>query len=345
MSTLDDLPADQRATLSLLLRQRKDYAEVAQLLQIDEHAVHDRAHAALAVLAPRLARELTAQGREEIGDYMLGQRSLADRLRARSLLEDSPAARAWASALAVELAPLAAGPLPEIPGDEAPGNGTAATPREPDSASAPGLGAAAAPDGGAPDPPGPPAGAPDAVGPPAGARDGTRLPSSRVGGAIVLALIAAVVVAVVLITSGGGSSHHRASTAASGSTASSTGAGSSTSRATETKRLTLTSPNPSSKALGVAAVLNEGKTYAFYLAAERLAPSHGFFYAVWLYNSPTSYEPLSKSPPVGSNGRLQGGSLLPANAASYRQMILTRETSEHAARPGPIVLQGEFALR
>ena len=53
MSRLDELPPDQRAALSLLLRQRKSYAEVATLLGISERAVHDRAHAALAVLAPR----------------------------------------------------------------------------------------------------------------------------------------------------------------------------------------------------------------------------------------------------------------------------------------------------
>jgi hypothetical protein len=338
MSRLDDLPADQRATLSLLLAQGKDYAEVAQLLQIGEQAVHDRAHAALAVLAPREARDLTPQRREEIGDYLLGQRSLADRMQARSLLEDSATARAWAGAIAAELAPLASGPLPEIPAGPAADdrNGVAAAQQGSETA-APQLAtgeasslatAAPASTGGGP---------PDDAGARPGTRD-ARLPSSRVGGAIVLAVIAAVVVAVVLITSGGGSSHHRASTTASSTR------GSSTSRATETKRLTLTSPSPSSKALGVAAVLQERSTYAFYLAAERLAPSRGFFYAVWLYNSPTSYEPLSKSPPVGSDGRLQGGALLPSNAAQYHQMILTRETSEHPGRPGPIVLQGEFAL-
>ena len=58
MSRLDDLPPDQRATLSLLLRNRKSYADVAQLLDIAPRAVHDRAHAALAVLAPRQARDL-----------------------------------------------------------------------------------------------------------------------------------------------------------------------------------------------------------------------------------------------------------------------------------------------
>ena len=63
MGRLDELPPDQRATLSLLLRQRKTYAEVAVLLGIAETAVHDRAHAALAVLAPRQARELTPDRR------------------------------------------------------------------------------------------------------------------------------------------------------------------------------------------------------------------------------------------------------------------------------------------
>jgi len=105
MSRLDDLPPDQRATLSLLLRSRKSYAEVATLLDIQERAVHDRAHAALAVLAARQARELTAERREEVGDYLLGQRrTVAERLATRSYLESSSLARDWAKALAGELA-------------------------------------------------------------------------------------------------------------------------------------------------------------------------------------------------------------------------------------------------
>ena len=116
MSRLDDLPPDQRATLSLLLRRRKSYADVAAMLDIDERAVHDRAHAALAVLAAAQARELSAEQREEVGDYLLGQRSGAERLATRTYLEGSPQSRAWAHALTAELAPLAAGaPLPEIP--------------------------------------------------------------------------------------------------------------------------------------------------------------------------------------------------------------------------------------
>ena len=43
MSRLDDLHQDQRAALSLLLRQGKSYAEVASLLGIEQRAVHARA--------------------------------------------------------------------------------------------------------------------------------------------------------------------------------------------------------------------------------------------------------------------------------------------------------------
>lgn len=158
------------------------------------------------------------------------------------------------------------------------------------------------------------------------------------------------IVAVVLLTGGNGNSHNHANSAAASSSSaansSSTKASSTstTGKATEDKRIELSPPDSASKAVGVAEVLSEGKTYAFYLAAEHLPPSKGFFYAVWLYNSPTSAEALTRSPTVGSNGRLQGGALLPANAGDYHTMLLTRETSERPTTPGPVVLSGAFGL-
>jgi hypothetical protein len=317
MSRLDDLPPDQRATLSLLLRSRKSYADVAALLEIPERAVRDRAHAALAVLAPAQARALGAEQREELGDYLLGQRAGAgERLATRTLLEGSAAARGWAGALAEELQPLSSEPLPEIPsGAEEPAAGApepaARAPRE------------------------------------RLAHPRTALPSSRRAGAALLGAIAvAVIVVVVLIVSGGGSSKHNAGAqAASASTAAGeTGATGTQAKAKEDKRITLTSPDPASKATGVAEVLSEGTQYAFYLAAEHLAPSKGFFYAVWLYNSPSSFEALSRAPNVGSSGSVQGGALLPKDAAKYNTMLLTRETSSKPSSPGPVVLRGSFAL-
>jgi hypothetical protein len=331
MSRLDDLPPDQQATLSLLLSRRKSYAEVAALLGISEQAVHDRAQAALAVLAPGRARELTAERRAEVGNYLLGQQaSVAERLATRTYLEGSADARAWAHAISAEILPLCSAPLPEIPnGPPPPAAGAVAPPAEPQRGDRQPSPARAGRSGWV------------------RARHGQ--PSSRVGGALLLALIAAaVIVAVVLIAGGGGGSSH-ATTTATGSSSSTAGSSAAKTKATsggptEDQRLTLTSPDPTSKAAGVVEILSESGKHAFYLAAEHLPPSHGFFYAVWLYNSPSSHEALSKSPPVGSNGRLQGGALLPSNAGNYHTMLLTRETSERPSHPGPVVLSGPFSL-
>jgi hypothetical protein len=357
MSRLDDLPPDQRATLSLLLRRRKSYADVATMLDIAERAVHDRAHAALAVLAAPQARELSAEQREEVGDYLLGQRTgAAERLATRTYLEGSPQARAWAHALTAELAPLAAGTsLPEIPaGAKAPrrARGVEATPAAP-TPSARAQASSTQPTSGEVDegsstrPSLPPT---QHAQRPSDSRASTS--RSRLGGALLLAVIVAViVVAVVLIAdSGGGGSHSSSGSVASetetGTTSSTGSTGTQTGKAKEDKRITLSSPDSTSKSAGVAEVLSEGNQYAIYLAAQHLPESKGkgFFYAVWLYNSATSFEAVSRAPEVGSNGSVQGGALLPKDAGKYHTMLLTRETASTPTKPGPVVLTGPFAL-
>ncbi len=350
MSRLDDLPPDQRATLSLLLRRRKSYADVAAMLDIEERAVHDRAHAALAVLAAPQARELSAEQREQVGDYLLGQRSsAAERLATRTYLEGSPQARAWAHALTAELAPLSAGaPLPEIPAAAQPRPQPPASPTPPATPPRPPSRTRTAAEEGGPAgagslPPGPPRRQRTDV-----ARGASR---SRLGGALLLAaIIAVIVVAVVLLTYGGGGSHSASGSVASetetGATSSTGSTGTQTGKAKEDKRITLRSPDSASKSVGVAEVLSEGNQYAIYLAAQHLPESKGkgFFYAVWLYNSATSFEAVSRAPEVGSNGSVQGGALLPKDAGKYHKMLLTRETASTPTKPGPVVLSGAFAL-
>jgi hypothetical protein len=320
MSRLDDLLPDQRATLSLLLRTRRTYADVAALLDISERAVHDRAHAALAVLATPQARALTPDRRAEVGDYLLGQRAGAgERLATRTYLEGSPQARAWAAAVAEQLRPLSDAPLALIPA------ASPAAPVTPAGASSPASPSEA----------------------PAGRRSFPSAPSSRRAGALLLAAIVAIVVVVVIVVNSGGSSGRSgAGSAGAPSTNSSATAstGTSSARAKEDRRITLTSPDPASKAVGIAEVLSEGSQYAFYLAAEHLPPSKGFFYAVWLYNSPTSFEALSRAPNVGANGSVQGGALLPKDASKFHTMLVTRETKPNPTSPGPVVLRGAFAL-
>jgi hypothetical protein len=321
MSRLDELPPDQRAALSLLLRQHKSYAEVASLLGIAEHAVHDRAHAALAVLAPRQARELTPERRQEIGDYLLGQQpGVAERLRTRTYLAGAEPARAWAREIATQLASLAGAGLPEIPvGAPEPQRlhelSAAAASRP-----APGAGVGAGSGSGAP----------------AALPSASRSPqSSRLGGAVLLAAILAAVIVVVVLLSGGGS--HSKKATASNSTSTKTGP-------TVENQITLKPPTSHSGSVGVVDILAEKGKTAFFIEAQHIPESKGFYYAIWLYNSHTSALPLSRSPSVGSTHRLAGGSLLPSTAGSYHEILLTRETNPHPTHPGRVVLHGPFSL-
>ena len=309
MSTVDELPADQRAALSLLLRQRKSYAEVAGLLSIPEQAVHDRAHAALAVLAPREAKGLDAARRAEIADYLLGQQATGERLRTRTLLTRDAGANAWAGAIAKELASLGA-ELPEVPA--LPGAQTSGAQQHVPLAQV----ASSTP---------PPSPGPDAA----------TASSSRRGGAILLAvLLAAAIVAVILITSGGGSSPKKSST---------NGSSSSTTHAKQEGTFTLHAPAGSGSTGKVEIFSEEGKR-AFFIQAEHIPVSKGFFYAIWLYSSPNKALPLSKSPPVGKSHKLAGAALLPGNASSYKEILLTRETKTRPTHPGHIVLRGKFSI-
>jgi hypothetical protein len=117
MASVEQLPADQRAVLSLLLTQQKSYAEISEALDLSEAAVSERAYAALG----SLAEPETAPGdrrRAEIGDYLLSQQSDEAAAKTMQSLTRSASDRAWARAAAASLGSLADRPLPAIPGAE-----------------------------------------------------------------------------------------------------------------------------------------------------------------------------------------------------------------------------------
>lgn len=382
MSRLNTLAPDLRASLALLVGQHKRYGEIAALLGIDERAVHDRAHAALALLAPQQARALSATQRELLGEYLLGQADAAQQAAALALQESEPAARAWARALADELAPIAAGTLPEIP-DAA---GDAAAPADAQPAGAPGelVGSTGEHDDDA-----------------ALAADGEphepAAPSSRRGGAVLLlGLAAVVIVAVALIVglgggngSGGGNAPSGTAANASAGNATDGGAGADTQTTTSpttaagqggqpatagkggssdgkaqnspakggssgkggasgqprlTATVALTPPDTSSKALGLVEIIAEGHEHAFILAAEHLPPTRGFHYAAWLYNTPTDAYFLGGGTSVGASGTLKAAQGLPPDASRYASIILTEQHEEKPTQPGPIVLSGQLKL-
>ncbi len=324
MASLETLPADQRAVLQMVLQRGRSYDQIAEMLAIDRAGVRQRALDALDSLGPHT--RVPPERRALITDYLLGQLPGRVAAETRDRLSESPAERAWARVIASELAPVASGPLPEIPVESGaqPAVETRPDEREPPPAEE----------------------APTTAEPPTeSARRPSSPRSSRRGGAILLGLIAAliiagVVVAIVAITSGGG--HKKSSTAAAGTTSTNT-------TATQTPRIigqvNLTSPSAGSKTAGIAEVFRRGSTVGILIAAQNVPPnSKHDAYAVWLSNSGSDSVRLGfVSPGVGSNGRLSTAGALPANASHYKQLLVTRETARNPRQPGTIILQGALS--
>ncbi len=356
MASLNALPADQRAVLDLVLQRGRSYDDIAALLAIDRAGVRARALAAFDELGPDTG--VSPERRALITDYLLGQ--LPDRVaeQTRERLGESAGERAWARAIASELGPLASKPLPEIPANSA-GGSTAPVAGEPAARAAVegGPGAAPAPIAAEPRPPRPRRSrsrSRSAREPKRERTGGSFLnerPSSRLGGALILLVgVVAVVVVVVLVAGGGSKRHNSTATdthAASGSTTSagtSTGT-SSTKTATPqvVAQINLNPPSGSGSTKGVAFVVKEGTAFGIIIQATGVAPNSHNAYAAWLSNTPTDSVRLGfVTPGVGKTGALQTGGALPTNAAHYKELLLTLETSSNPKTPGTIVLEGPF---
>jgi hypothetical protein len=353
MASLDSLPPDQRAVLSLVLQRGRSFDDIARILSIDRAAVRGRALAAVDALGPQT--EIASEHKSLIADYLLGQLPprVADQVRER--LASNAGERAWARVRAAELASIAGHPLPGIPSEQEPVQSASVAEAHPID------GASRAGPRETPDQPEfvrsepsreSPAGAPGHGPPDPKPRD--QRPRSRVGGALVLgglSLVAiAVVVVAVVVSSSGGTSKHSSSTSArqaASAPTSSSAVATTTSSTTATRvvaEINLLSPRAHSKAVGIAEVLKQGTKSGIAIVAQGLAPNSTHppnAYAVWLYNSPADSLILGfVNPGVGSSGRLQTEGPLPTNAGHYKQVLLTLETRADPHAPGKVVLRG-----
>lgn len=311
MARFDDLPADQKAVLQLVLRQGRTYGEIAGLLKISEAAVQNRALTALDAIGAGGDRvtALDDDRQDEIGDYLLGQQSASERAATRKLLEDDQAGRDWARGVATELRAAGVagdGTLPEIPTD----------PAEVDEAF-------------------------DALHARRAARaDQAR--SSRLGGILIIVAVLLVVVGGVLVLTGviGGSDDNNGNKNAATQTQTSTTA----TTASVEQQINLTPPSGAKKPLGVANVVSQDGQRALAVVGQDL-PASGH-YVLWVRNGSKS-KFLGFFPPVtgsGANkGRLQGLVAAPSDLASYQEMLVTREASSTPKQPTTIILKGSIS--
>jgi len=357
MASLDSLPADQRAVLQLVLQRGRSYDDIARLLSIDPAAVRERALTAFEALGPQT--RISDQRRALITDYLLGQLPEPVGEQTRDRLAESASERAWARVLASELAPLASQPLPEIPTegsgrsvsepvDEEPAPAPASPPPAPSAvppARASRRSAVPAPDGVAAEPLVPDV--PDEGGRRPPSEPGSRR-SSRRGGLLLLALVGVVaVIVIVLASSGGGTKSQRPAVSGARSSTSTAPASANSTSSTPAKpiaQINLTPPSGASKAAGIAEVLRQGANEGIAIVAQNVTPNTTkppTAYAVWLYNSSTDSHLLGfVNPGVTGTGKLSTAGGLPPNAAHYKNLIVTLETSGQPKTPGTIILQG-----
>jgi hypothetical protein len=327
-SALDRLPADQRAVLQLVLARGKTYDEIAQLLSIDRGAVRDRALAAFDALGP--TTRLPSTRRALITDYLLGQ--LPDRLskEVHHSLAESASERAWARVVVSELAPVAAGPLPEIPvGVVEPEPARRRRRQRDEDARGHAVEATAGVDA-------------DVARPEAGSaeREEPRPRSSRLGGAILLGAVAAAAIAAILVFvvfGIGGSTSHKPKPSTAAAPVNTT-----SSSARPLAQINLTSPT-GGKAVGIAEVIKAGGATGVVIVAQGLAANGKHdAYAVWLANGSNYYRLGYVQQAVTSNGKLQTAGRLPSNASNFKQIVVALQTGP-ANKPGKIVLEGALS--
>ncbi len=130
MATFDQLSAEQRAIIELVLRQGKSYAELAEMLDLPEDRVRELAHESLEQLAPVTAAAVEDDWRGQLVDYVLGQQSGTEVTATRGHLRRSEAARAWTRSLLDSLDFLYPDGLPEVPESRGGRRRDGAAPRE-----------------------------------------------------------------------------------------------------------------------------------------------------------------------------------------------------------------------
>src|SRR3954454_14895989 len=120
MATFDQLAADQRAIIEIVLRQDRSYEEIGEMLDLPSARVRELARDALGELAPFTADFVDSQWRGQLADYVLGQQAGPEAQATRGHLRRSEPARIWAYSLLDALDDFYGdGRRPEIPVGEA----------------------------------------------------------------------------------------------------------------------------------------------------------------------------------------------------------------------------------
>ena len=365
MATLDQLPAEQRAIVELVVQRGRSYETLADVLQVPSERVRELARDALVELSPRTADRVDPDRRGQIADYLMRQQSADAERATRDYLKRSEPARAWALSLLDSLDPLYpngnAPPVPEAGEEPSAEPSAAATVVEEPKAET----------------------AEDRVR--ARERERTRkrplpkiereeekedepereprragalspeaeavLRRRRILGAVAgLAVLAAIVVGVLAIAGVFSSDDKKSSTSTGSGRTLTTSGGTSTTGGQQPVQVVggiALTPVGKTKAQGVAYVVQQGsQRYVVVQAQVPPLPNNQKVaaYEVWLYNSNSDARSLGAQY-TNTQGVLQGRAPLPADVSKFKSIDISRElfSDKNASHGSSSVLRGNFA--
>jgi hypothetical protein len=324
MATFDQLAADQRAIIELVLRQGRGYDEIGEMLDSPPARVRELARDALGELAPFTAEFVDPQWRGQLADYVLGQQTGPEAQATRGHLRRSEPARIWAYSLLDALDDFYdEGDRPEIPVGEAGARPRAAEREASPNGEAPAAAVASGPrrprSGGA------------VLSPEARSALMRRRIAGGAAGVVVLALLVFGALQIF-----GGSDKKKPNATAS----TTTGAASSNQNQGQVVAQAVLSPVKGIKGTGAALVYKNGNQSIAVLRAKLPASTGNNKYVVWLYNTDKQLQPLAADV-TDKQGNFQGAAGLPANWASYRFIDVTYQptTGKHVGH-GRSVMRG-----
>jgi hypothetical protein len=322
MATFDQLPAEQRAILELVVGRGQSYDELSGMLGMPPARVRELAREALGDLAPATAARVDPDWRGQIADYVLGQQTGPESTATRGHFKRSEAARAWAYSLLDSLGHLYPnGNLPAIPDADGTGPAAAPAPRKPE--------------------PEPERERPAASARPSGlVRTATLSPAAQavvrrrriVGGAIGLAALVVIILLIAGVFSGGGGKKKSSAT--------------STTPAGPTKLLSqgVLKAAGGQKGAGIAFVLQVSGQDQLVVQAARLQPTtRTTAYEVWLYNSNSDVRAVGAQF-TDQSGNLQGRGGVPSDYRRFKNVVVSREkVGSNPKAPSTIVLRGPLS--
>ena len=323
MATFDQLSAEQRAIIELVLKQGQSYEELGEMLGMPTARVRRLARAALVTLSPVSAAEVDEDWRGPIADYLLGQQSGSDSTSTRSHLRRSETARAWSRSLLDSLDQFYdAANLPTIPSGD---GGSAPAPKP-----KPAKRQKAAPAEEEAESPSP---------------DGGDIPRKdlspearaivlrrRIAGAAALALVVLIAILVWPVGVLTGDDDDKGGNAKANRQP--------TPRVIGQLEL---KPVEGNKGVGVAAIAQRGKRRQLIVQARVTPNRNREAYEIWLYNSDTDARSLGAQV-TDRQGTYQGAGPLPADFARFKFIDFSREAvDENRRHGGRSVLRGRIA--